>query len=1167
MNSYILIEPNPSDNWIVSSPFSTALTLASVTDIPGLVTDMSDINRSIDIDAEPTSGVGGVCKSGDFDFTLVNDPENPIDVTKLIGRKVIYCVDFSDSVEYQDPSSIDVRSKFIGYIYSVEPSRFSLKFNCRSMLSKFKSNQIGVLSESTNELYKGSIIPITYGENIALPAIMQSPVSSDPVLLLGDKSMGPPQAITFVDDGTKDKYESLEVAGAVQPNTGNTQIILNQKKILGSILVEAIDDSTTTIKLYNPFKLTFQLDSLPAGLTPRSGSFPGEKFYLIKGGIYYWFELLSVDGSFLTFSSGALEPPPKSGNIIRQTGSTSHAYQFVSDRQPPELNFYLPDEEMIDTSVAVSAKPDPFVIKIDDESMLITEDLGTTLFLDIYSYTSYKVIRGYSGTEVVAHALNSEMLAGDLERSGRVLVRKTVYPTAVKGIGIVTGNVNGTTQGAHTYSPIRPYLNVSGLERLLYKSLNINKSNANDEVTTLSVDMKDIEDYFSGYVPSGLGDTWGERYGIFQIDLEFPKIDIEGELVNIYPVGFYSTFFDNLTPSDHEITASLGWGKGAMPYPNAPDYYNLQAFQKAKNDINHLSYMMVGQFYKQPNDYDVNVMTSYPLEYLVTNPLSYELGDPDGTWSSGCLASMCKLKDNVSYDRTRFYFNNYREVGWLANEYPKLGSKYYSVINGLDFGFKTNNIKNVWGVVPDLAEFNRTRYFIQGRFGITYGQTTTFLAGRNMYFNMSGVGLVLEFYVNPLKYKAWPFGSGRLSAMDFNYPHEFTDSSFVGELESSGANEIILQITSISGKDLTIGDNIGFYFEHVNTAEYGVKEVDASGNLLGSEITLGVHTLAQTGSIGVAVYSKGEGFYNFRGYAYIVEEEVNAITNPVAILEDLLLREVGVDVSSINISSFRSVFLDRSADKWKSKFVLKDQPKEIYKAFDDLARQAAILLGESNDGELYVKTLSKPAVGELAITDSELLLDSSKVLAYKESYTSIDKLFSSVNLKANQDDSTEKYGYSYKYSGSMGLDAETVLYNNGLSLDVKKEVTVSLPDLQLSGDQYQSADILSTVVDFCSTVRRTLEVDVLPTLDVNVGSWVYLSTEKIDSALSSLYFVLESNYTPGLKEQEPKLTLKLLEFENPVVDDSVIEEVPYSENGGWFENYTELSENQIEEGV
>jgi hypothetical protein len=149
----------------------------------------------------------------------------------------------------------------------------------------------------------------------------------------------------------------------------------------------------------------------------------------------------------------------------------------------------------------------------------------------------------------------------------------------------------------------------------------------------------------------------------------------------------------------------------------------------------------------------------------------------------------------------------------------------------------------------------------------------------------------------------------------------------------------------------------------------------------------------------------------------------------------------------------------------------------------------------------------------------------------------------------------------------MGLDAETVLYNNGLSLDVKKEVTVSLPDLQLSGDQYQSADILSTVVDFCSTVRRTLEVDVLPTLDVNVGSWVYLSTEKIDSALSSLYFVLESNYTPGLKEQEPKLTLKLLEFENPVVDDSVIEEVPYSENGGWFENYTELSENQIEEGV
>jgi hypothetical protein len=104
-------------------------------------------------------------------------------------------------------------------------------------------------------------------------------------------------------------------------------------------------------------------------------------------------------------------------------------------------------------------------------------------------------------------------------------------------------------------------------------------------------------------------------------------------------------------------------------------------------------------------------------------------------------------------------------------------------------------------------------------------------------------------------------------------------------------------------------------------------------------------------------------------------------------------------------------------------------------------------------------------------------------------------------------------------------------------------------------------------VDFCSTVRRTLEVEVLPTLDVNVGSWVYLSTEKIDSALSSLYFVLESNYTPGLKEQEPKLTLKLLEFENPVVDDSVIEEVPYSENGSWFENYTELSENQIEEGV
>ena len=94
------------------------------------------------------TGVGGVAKTGDWNFTLENISGN-ITPLALIGRKITVIIE-----------SVIV---FVGKIYNCDFSLESIKFTVRSNFLLW-DKEIGTIVESEIESSNNKIIPIIYGD-------------------------------------------------------------------------------------------------------------------------------------------------------------------------------------------------------------------------------------------------------------------------------------------------------------------------------------------------------------------------------------------------------------------------------------------------------------------------------------------------------------------------------------------------------------------------------------------------------------------------------------------------------------------------------------------------------------------------------------------------------------------------------------------------------------------------------------------------------------------------------------------------------------------------------------------------------------------------------------------------------------------------------------------
>lgn len=277
------------------------------------------------------------------------------------------------------------------------------------------------------------------------------------------------------------------------------------------------------------------------------------------------------------------------------------------------------------------------------------------------------------------------------------------------------------------------------------------------------------------------------------------------------------------------------------------------------------------------------------------------------------------------------------------------------------------------------------------------------------------------------------------------------------------------------------------------------------------------------------------------------------IENPISVLYDLLTQELSA--TNVDTSSFSSVYDDRTG--YKLAFALFNEPKIFKDVAEEICSSAGVVLFEGSNGRLKVNTLDIPTStsGLTDIDDTNLVVDSDKVIEYSQAYTSIDNIVTEIKAR-----------YRIRYTDD---DVYTAIHNASdvgslsdyftsaeATLDFTREVVCNLPYVR---DQVTVENILTLLAQYHYDVFRVLEVrGGLMLHEVDIGDFVTLSSNQITGSTGKVYLVVESNLQVPCSEAKPYVGLTLVEFD--VASEDVIREVPSSSDEAWQETHTATDE-------
>lgn len=531
----VFILPNSSDDWETSSPFSTLLSagqlgycfsnttesnLSNYKLISSKLLDVSEINQSVDIftGSENTvksemkiNGIGGVANSSDFSFTL---EKSNVSCNLLLGRQIKVALDITnDSVKDIGESGVNI--VFTGRIRKVKPSLNSVEFSCNGLLAILKDREVGTLTNYPSDVYKSKIVPIVYGDftddNAMVRAALNKNVGNFPDIILDSLPLKDVTALLFWDSDNKyilPHSDISELNLSVDKNAFDLSIPTNKT------LIDSIDETDDTIKIFNPNKIAFEVTGTP--------SIDTTSVYTVNSHYYQFLEVKDEYYIFTILGSSTL-PHNSTGTLTHYSGTNggSISYTWHSDVLDPDIFLEQSGEE----GSTVSSKTKPLILKINSEYMLV---FGSSIFQEgvgIYSYTLFNVVRGWNSI-TSSHSNGDEVL-------------------------VVDGDLSSTRW---TFKHILWCCNLSSFWQ---------KSSSNNLMT---LDTGSLNDLTSMYRTGALGD-----YVVFRcesldydvtmyIDLHFPKINIKAEIIDAFILGGYaSEYFSSSGPTTHyhESTISL----------------------------------------------------------------------------------------------------------------------------------------------------------------------------------------------------------------------------------------------------------------------------------------------------------------------------------------------------------------------------------------------------------------------------------------------------------------------------------------------------------------------------------------------------------------------------------------------------------------------------------
>lgn len=726
---YIAVYPNSTDDWVNNSPFTThslsptdegfafginrESDYTKYKDIPSRLVSIGEIDRKIDIIGSD-KGVGGVTKVNDFTFSLENLTGMISDPLKLLGRTIKLCTNETSSVR-KDVDHFETKVRYVGKIYSIEPSREELIFTVRGKLQLW-NKPVGQLSESESDQFKDKIIPVVYGDfsdsHGYLPLIADKELN--PKLKIDNQPLKEITAFKCYDRESKTSYSTF-TPEELNLNSDNNEV---ESKRLLSDTIKVVNDigvEDQYVDIYNPHRIAFTFTSEPSPALDETSVY--------EGGVYAEMCFLGKEDDYYLFTYPDRNPRiDNEGTLVKVAGPgpDTLTYNFRSSILEPLMVFEQTGESHFDEeSNFVERLPEPLIIKIDDELMLVQaeEEIWTGVYK--YECTRYYVERGYLNTSPASHyrghLVYKHVDNQNKDTETKWLVKHTFPVAEVSNFCIpyywnTTSDVivNGWGKYYNKYL-LDPALE-PGFDQIASKITSVFKTGVSQSAQIV---LRPVGDY----------SVDKKCVGLYMIDLHFPKVSISGEVKDMFLTGLYTGMKYNIVNGNFGIYLI----KGGMPskYVNWRNLDNI--------------------YYTDP---------SGGVE-LLSMPVGV----------GGVLKDFSRYNLRGGKRIGSYHYPRCRCIMFNGQGYASLGFSLRNEIPPIPYTNEYDTAPELDGMIYNINELNETRYSLAFTVdNIT--QSGGFNPDAAYIFNIQDVGLLIHFYINPIKVPVFAKGKGRVDISD-----------------------------------------------------------------------------------------------------------------------------------------------------------------------------------------------------------------------------------------------------------------------------------------------------------------------------------------------------------------------------------------------------------------
>lgn len=772
MITKILIDKNTYDDWSVISPFNGYTTsggflISNISDcthtgyvnIPGVLVAMGSINRAVDIfsggsfETETTfTGVGGVAKTGDWNFTLENISGN-ITPLALIGRNVTVIIEST--------------TVFVGKIYNCDPSFENIKFTVRSNFLLW-DKEIGTIVESEIENSNNKIIPIIYGDFTGtgdyIPLITDL---TEDYTIKGYTSEQELKEITnifiwdadrLIADSSTNGLDSLSI------NFDKTEIIVQKETDLHLVkdITSAVPDFDI-IYLNKCPTIGIQFTTTPS-FTVDDICVSGTNYYkyIEKVGDTYKFIAVKAIEYIEQFKNPAnglyetLKPSTDVDGFFNVFTSTFYTVSASSDVLIPEFFTKQLDYDIrathidsfagynlglkYDTENPVNSQ----IIQIDDEKMLIYETLPVFIIDEGNLFCSrHEVIRGFNNTSKNTHTYTSKIYFKQSETNDieRILKMKTVIP--ITGISNWRALVaaEGETTGIVYNIPkaIREVVDYVTNFNLIVNNFHYQSRNEISE--HLTIQLKNLKNLnYEPYIPEE--EEIENAVLTILLDLNLDQTtDIVGQITGIWLLGSFAV--------DYPATTA-----GTFPSP-IPFLQKGMAIGMRTSDEDTQDFKRVG----------VNLWHAYKMKLISKEERINTNFTMHTNWWD--VIDFLSLTELVNWDRcvpgetpsedTVFdkYSNNppNRPNCW-EKSYPLSGVWEITTSGGISYKYTNGTIDNP-KLPQTLEDFLKQKFVLQ-LYGLCSSDT------EKTSFMLNNVGFLVEYTIDVTNTTLYFQGKGRI---------------------------------------------------------------------------------------------------------------------------------------------------------------------------------------------------------------------------------------------------------------------------------------------------------------------------------------------------------------------------------------------------------------------